>query len=86
MLLKKGSIVAVPFKESEETTVVFKPGTLIINPDIFPPMRIVRKGENYDSSMGYTKLFLYLFVIEDAKKGDYMLMDLVKTNNFIVEL
>lgn len=77
MLLKKGSIVTVTHREiyddEEEPVVVFEPGDLIKNPDVFPSMKIVKKGEVYDSRMGYSRLYLHLIIVEDSEKGDLIL-------------
>lgn len=71
MLLKKGFIVAVVDKIAD--LLEFKPGNLIINESIEPPIKIVRKGETLTNKSGWNRLHLHLFVKEDICEGDWIL-------------
>ena len=81
MLLKKAFIVAINERQSD--VVVFKPGTIVVNNDIQPSMKIVRKDDVIDNKTGYKRLHLYLFVDEDADTGDYILGE---TDNIVSQL
>lgn len=75
MLLKNGIIIPMVAKVPPGANVQFSAGHIIVNENLEPSMHIVRKGENYDSNMGYKRLHLYLFVKEDVKKGDWILSE-----------
>ena len=69
MLLKKGMILINV--DNVATIPDFKPGDIVTNPLVSPSMKIVRKNDIAESSIGYALVNLFLFVQEDAYPGDF---------------
>jgi len=75
MLMKQGDIIAMPV---EDVSSGFKRGSVIFNTDLegsstSQAMRIVRKGEEYTTDMGFSLTHLYLFIMDDVTKGTLIL-------------